>query len=121
MDEDKKQINESIDTNKGLYTEIYIGIGFVFFGIFIGGVGLASAGVGIGIPMIPIGIYIIIRGYNKVKGNTQILFEKTSKGKILLGILLIIISIGTGGSALIAIAIFGGGGYLIYCGVKKYF
>ena len=105
--------------NKDLYNEIYIGIGIVLFGIFIGGIGMTSARIGIGIPMIPLGIYLIIRGYNKVQGNTSVLFERTSKGKFLLGILLIFIGIGTGGSALLPILLFGGAGYLIYKSITK--
>jgi hypothetical protein len=85
--------------------QIKIGIAFIIFGVLIGGTGLASAGVGISIPMMPIGIYLIIRGYktdehkkeqSKTKEHIEVNeFEKTKLGKILLGILLIIIGIGT--------------------------
>lgn len=108
--------------------QMKIGIGFIMFGIFIGGTGLASAGVGIAIPMIPIGIYLIVRGYQsnkkieeqdenytKVKEDK---FEDTKLGKILLGILLIIVGIGT--SALyIGIPIGLYGLYLILVGTNK--
>lgn len=101
--------------------QIIIGIAFIIFGLTIGGVGIASAGVGIGIPMIPFGIYIILRGYralnNDKRGDFD--FEKTPIGKIALGILLIIIAIGTGGSAILVYALFGAGAYFFYNGLKS--
>jgi hypothetical protein len=108
--------------------QIKIGIAFIIFGVLIGGTGLASAGVGMSIPMIPIGIYLIVRGYkddehNKEQEKTtthikKITFEKTKLGKILLGILLIIIGIGTS-SLIVGIPLSIYGLYLILIGTNK--
>ena len=78
-------------------------VAFIIFGLFVGGVGLASAGIGIGIPMIPIGIYLVIRGIRafhhdkkqeeKDVYEKQKIFESTNVGKFLLGVLLIIIGV----------------------------
>ncbi len=84
-------------------TQFVIGLGFILFGLFIGGAGLASAGVGIGIPMIPIGIYIAYRGgriiqYEKQKQSECLSeplplepLEKTKAGKTGLGTILLIV------------------------------
>lgn len=84
-----------------------IGIGFILFGLLVGGVGLASAGVGIGIPMIPIGAYIAFRG-GRIIQNEKInqsrseperlplkVFERTKTGKTGLGIILLLVGVGT--------------------------
>jgi hypothetical protein len=79
------------------------GIGFLAFGLLIGGVGVATAGIGIGIPMIPIGIYLVIRAFRAFSAETDIdsesnnsstaqkepipVFESTRFGGTLLGIL----------------------------------
>ena len=101
--------------------QIIAGIAVIIFGLIIGGVGLASAGVGIGIPMIPLGIYIVLRGYRALNNDNKrdFDFEKTPIGKIALGILLIIIAIGTGGSAIMVFALFGIGAYFFYNGLKS--
>ena len=77
------------------------------FGIFIGGVGVASAGIGIGIPMIPLGIYLTYRGWRIFKHEEALQdsgilnpaplepLEKTRIGKVGIGILLILVGIGT--------------------------
>ncbi|WP_143075553.1 hypothetical protein [Desulfomicrobium apsheronum] len=99
----------------------YIGIGFIIFGLFIGGVGVATAGVGIGIPVIPIGIYLVWRGFSRKRltgnQNDPFVFEKSSQGKIGIGILLIIIGIATSALVIgIPIALYGV--YLIYTALK---
>ena len=87
--------------------QIITGMAIIIFGLAIGGVGLATAGFGIGIPMIPLGLYVIFRGYRQTKGEKgDFAFEKTSIGKICLAILLIFIAIGTGGSVLIVYGLF---------------
>lgn len=75
------------------------------FGLLIGGIGIASAGVGIGIPMIPLGVYLIVRGirsffHEKQQEETgtyekQPIFERTRAGRIGLGIILILVGIAT--------------------------
>jgi len=86
---------------------LILGVGILLFGIIIGGVGLASAGIGIGIPMIPIGVYLTYRGWRIYKHektmqsseivNTESLqpLEKTKIGRIGVGIILILVGIGT--------------------------
>lgn len=100
--------------------ESYVGIGFILFGIFVGGVGVATAGFGIGIPMIPIGIYLLWRGFarKKIENEREDPFavEKSSGGKVGLGIILILVGIAT--SALfIGIPILLYGIYMIYTAV----
>jgi len=100
----------------------YIGIGFIIFGLLIGGVGVATAGVGIGIPVIPIGVYLVWRGFSRKKftdnRSDPFWFEKSSKGKIGIGILLIIIGIATSALVIgIPIALYGA--YLIYTALKS--
>ncbi len=87
--------------------QLILGIVVFSFGLCVGGIGIASAGIGIGIPMIPIGVYLIYRGWrifeNDSKNEQQNIinpvpleeFEKTSLGKMGLGIILIIIGLGT--------------------------
>jgi hypothetical protein len=87
--------------------QLLTGLGILSFGIFVGGVGLASAGIGIGIPMIPLGIYITYRGWRifkheKDKETADEIdltplepFEKTKTGKVGLGIILILVGLGT--------------------------
>lgn len=104
------------------------GIIILAFGIFVGGIGLASAGIGIGLPVIPVGIYLIWRGYclTKQRANTDALdqkadsldFERSSKGQIGIGIIVLLIGIGTS-AMIIGIPIAMAGGYLIYKGIKK--
>lgn len=100
----------------------YIGIGFIIFGLLIGGVGVATAGVGIGIPVIPIGIYLVWRGFSRKRltenRNDPFEFERSSKGKIGIGILLILIGIATS-AQLIGIPIALYGAYLIYTALKS--
>ena len=89
--------------------QVMTGIGFILFGFLVGGIGLATAGIGIGIPMIPIGIYLTVRGLRSFsheekmsktkKFEKQEVFETTMLGKFSFGILLIIIGLAT--SALI--------------------
>ena len=93
--------------------QIITGIAIIIFGLVVGGVGLATAGFGIWIPMIPLGLYIIFRGYRQTKGEKgDFAFEKTPTGKICLAILLI--AIGTGGSALIMYGLYAISAYLFY-------
>ncbi len=79
--------------------QLLTGLGIILFGLTIGGVGLATAGVGIGIPMIPLGCYIAIRGSRQLyldKGVSHSpVFERTRSGRLLLGILLVMIGIAT--------------------------
>ena len=117
-------------------SHLVIGIGVLIFGVFVGGVGVASAGIGIGIPMIPLGIYLFFRGWriyrhdNDVKNNDSgdlgaqplVALERTKVGKIGLGILLVLVGIGTS-AILVGIPIFGLGAWFIYkayeTGIKK--
>jgi hypothetical protein len=101
-----------------------VGIVFILFGLFIGGVGIASAGIGIGIPMIPFGIYLIAKGigsFYKKQVNSSIYLKYTHFEKVLLGLLLIIIGFSTS-LLIIGIPIIAVGVYLIwriykiYCG-----
>lgn len=100
--------------------ESYVGIGFILFGLFVGGVGIATAGFGIGIPIIPIGIYLIWRGFarKKIKSGPHDLFavEKSSGGKIGLGSILILLGIATS-ALIVGIPILLYGTYLIYKGI----
>ena len=101
--------------------ESYVGIGFILFGIFVGGVGVATAGFGIGIPMIPIGIYLVWRGFarKKIENEREDPFavEKSSGGKVGLGIILILVGIATS-ALIIGIPILLYGIYMIYTAVK---
>ncbi|MAF68672.1 MAG: hypothetical protein CMH25_04935 [Micavibrio sp.] len=85
---------------------LLIGIGVLLFGLVVGGAGLATTGVGIAIPMIPLGIYLTYRGWRIYKhekmealnpSNAHPLkpLEKTKIGKIGLGVLFILVGIGT--------------------------
>lgn len=106
---------------------LVVGIAVILFGLLVGGVGVASAGIGIGIPMIPLGIYLTIRGWRiyhheKEQEESDVInpmplepLEKTKWGKILLGILLVIV--GAGASAfLVGIPILAYGIWIIYSG-----
>tara|TARA_B100001964_G_C13779935_1_gene399818 strand:+ start:74 stop:397 length:324 start_codon:yes stop_codon:yes gene_type:complete len=101
--------------------QIFVAIGLIVFGLVIGGVGLASAGVGIRIPMIPLGVYLMVRGfhslYSEQKGGFE--FEKTKIGKIGLAILLIILALGTGGNALLVLAFIGLAAIIFYSLLHK--
>ena len=101
--------------------QIVTGIVIILFGVFIGNAGLASAGGGMRIPMIPLGIYIVLRGFralnNENKGDFD--FEKTPFGKIALGILLIIFAFGVGGSTELFLVLIGVAIYFLYNGVKR--
>lgn len=110
--------------------QLIIGILILIFGIVVGGVGIASAGVGIGIPMIPLGIYISIRGYRAIKYEREqrfsnvinpmplTPFEKTRLGKVGLGSLLILLGVGTS-ALLIGIPLIAYGVWTIYCAFFK--
>ena len=86
---------------------LMLGIGVLLFGLFIGGVGVATAGIGIGIPMVPIGIYLTYRGWRIYRHQEQAQhqtpesqaplepLEKTRIGKVAVGILLILVGVGT--------------------------
>lgn len=99
--------------------ESYVGLGFIIFGILVGSVGVATAGIGIGIPIIPIGIYLIWRGFarKKAENHTQDPFaiEKSAGGKIGLGIILILVGLATS-ALLIGIPILLYGVFLVYKG-----
>ena len=110
---------KEVNSEGGSYNQILLGFGFVLFCLIIGGVGLVTAGVGIGIPMIPLGIYLMIRGYYKVKTNSKLIFEKTSNGKILLGILLFLLGLATGGSIIIVWLFYLVGIYIFSKGIKE--
>jgi hypothetical protein len=108
---------------------LLLGISVLLFGLIIGGAGIASAGVGIGIPMIPLGIYLTYRGWRIYKHEeTQKIdpsldkplqpLEKTKIGKTGLGILLILIGIGTS-TMVIGIPILIVGVWFIYEAFKK--
>ena len=108
---------------------LLIGIGVLLFGLVVGGAGIASAGLGIGIPMIPLGIYLTYRGWRIYKhernqkddpshAETLEPLEKTKIGKIGLGILLILIGIGTS-AMIIGIPILLVGVWLIYNAFKN--
>ncbi|WP_047011711.1 hypothetical protein [Spongiibacter sp. IMCC21906] len=104
---------------------LILGISVLLFGLFIGSVGVASAGIGIGIPMIPLGIYLSYRGWRIYKHeeethdsnilNPEALepLEKTKMGKVGLGILFILVGVGTS-AQLIGIPILGVGLWFIY-------
>ena len=104
---------------------LILGIVVVLFGLIIGGVGVATAGIGIGIPMIPLGIYLTYRGwriYNHEKKNRDSPevnptplepLEKTKIGKVGIGILLILVGVGTS-AMIIGIPILIFGVWLIY-------
>ncbi len=91
---------------------------------------MASAGVGIGIPMVPLGIYLSYRGWRIYKHeeesqNSDILdsqpiepLEKTKTGKVGVGILLILVGIGTS-AQLIGIPILCVGIWFIYKAYEK--
>lgn len=102
--------------------ESYIGISFILFGIFVGGVGVATAGIGIGIPIIPIGIYLVWRGFARKKIDHEredpFAVEKSSAGKVGLGIILILVGIATS-ALIIGIPILLYGIYMIFTAVKS--
>lgn len=108
---------------------LVIGIGILMFGLLIGGVGLASAGIGIGIPMVPLGAYMTYRGWRIYKHGEDLKdsdvinpeplvpLENTNIGKVALGILLILIGLGTS-TMLIGIPILLLGLWIIYKAIK---
>jgi len=83
------------------------GVGFILFGFFIGGIGLATAGIGIGIPMIPIGIFLVFRGLycwaqdENIQNSESLTeldkksFESTKFGRFALGVILILVGVAT--------------------------
>ena len=87
--------------------QLLLGGAVLLFGVFVGGIGVASAGIGIGIPMIPLGIYLTYRGWRiykheeEVKENSVVNpeplepLEKTRIGKLGIGIILLIVGAGT--------------------------
>lgn len=110
--------------------QLMVGIAIMAFGIIVGGVGVATAGIGIGIPVFPIGIYVAYRGFRiyqhqkqqEESGVTDFIplepLEKTKIGKVGLGVLLILVGIGTS-AMLIGLPIMAGGGWLIYSAYFK--
>ena len=106
---------------------LLFGIGVLIFGVLIGSIGVVSAGIGIGIPMIPLGIYLTYRGWRIYKYGKEIKndnigsldsqplepLERTKLGKVSLGILFILVGIGTS-VMLIGIPIFCVGIWFIY-------
>lgn len=102
--------------------ESYVGVGFIAFGLIIGGVGVATAGVGVGIPIIPIGVYLIWRGFARKKLVTQkadpFAVEKSSSGKIGLGIILVLVGLATS-ALIIGIPILIYGAYLIFTAFRS--
>jgi hypothetical protein len=102
--------------------ESYIGVGFILFGIFVGGVGVATAGFGIGIPMIPIGVYLVWRGFarKKIEDRSTEAFavEKSPAGKIGIGIILILVGLATS-AFIVGIPILLYGVYLIFTSIKS--
>lgn len=108
---------------------LIIGISITLFGLIIGGVGIASAGVGIGIPMLPLGLYLTYRGwriykYEQEQKEAEIInpeplipLERTKLGKTAIGIILILVGIGTSAS-LIGIPILFAGLWFIYDAFK---
>ena len=89
------------------------GFGVLLFGLVVGGVGVATLGLGIGIPMIPLGIYLMIRGVRAFAVEREVTrhpkvtreqvldshkaFESTRFGGFLFGILLILFGLATSG------------------------
>ena len=119
--------------------QLMLGIGVLFFGLFIGGVGVATAGIGIGVPMVPIGIYLTYRGWRiyRYQGQSEHQtpespapleplepLEKTRLGKVAIGILLILVGLGTSADV-IGVPILIAGLWFIYkaneIGIKKIF
>lgn len=101
-----------------------VGIGLLLWGLVVGGVGLATAGTGIGIPLIPIGIYLVVRGLHK-KGllastpeNRKKNLEETGGGKFWLGIILCFIGVPAIGAG-IGIVFVAVGLYLIWSSLTK--
>ena len=106
----------------------------LFFGIFVGRVGLATAGFGLGIPMIPLGIYFSYRGWriyknehdtrtSKSDSNTNPIqeflpLEKTNIGKFSIGTILIITGI-SASAYIIEIPIILLGVWFLYLSLKK--
>lgn len=109
---------------------LFLGIGVLLFGLFVGGVGIATAGVGIGIPMIPIGIYLSYRGwriykYEQALPESDVInpeplksLENTKKGRVGLGVLIILVGIGTS-AMLIGIPLIAVGAWFIYDAVTN--
>jgi hypothetical protein len=102
--------------------ESYVGLGIILFGIFVGGVGVATAGFGIGIPMIPIGIYLVWRGFARKKienrNNEAFAVEKSPAGKIGIGIILILVGLATS-AFIVGIPILVYGAYLIFTAIRS--
>ena len=111
--------------------DLITGIVLIIFGFAVGGIGIVSAGVGIGIPgfvIIFIGSYFVIR--SKVTSNQEkkekdnvipvdsLFFEKSRVGKILIGLILLLIGFGAIGT-LPGILMAVGGIWLLYLGFRK--
>lgn len=105
------------------------GIFVLGFGLTVGGAGLASAGVGIAIPVIPIGLYLIWRGYSIKRREEQLPneaepasdsldFEKSTNGQVGIGVIILLVGIGTS-AKIIGIPVAAFGGYLIYKAIKR--
>lgn len=106
---------------------LVLGICIVLFGIIIGGVGIATAGIGIGIPMFPLGVYMTWRGWriykhaknqeDGIEKEAFIPLEKTSRGKVFIGFLLILVGIGTS-AIIIGVPIIIYGAWMIYAEMR---
>ena len=97
-----------------------VGVGFIVFGLLVGGIGVATAGIGIGIPVIPIGIYLVWRGFERrkiAKSSDPFAVEKSWKGRIGIGVLMILVGAATSAN-IIGIPILLFGIYLIFTGIK---
>ena len=104
---------------------LVLGIGVLLFGLLVGGIGIATAGIGIGIPMIPVGMYLSYRGwriykYEQTLPESKVInpeplkpLERTKKGRVGLGALIILVGIGTS-AMLIGIPIIAIGVWFIY-------
>lgn len=124
------------------FRDLIISIVFIVLGLYIGSIGLVAAGYGIVIPLIPIGLYFLIRWFRNwicyksksldsvsFKGikiydkNNQPIpevetFEFTKFGQICLGIMLLFVAI-AGSALLISLPFIGIGAFLIYKGIYR--